>query len=536
MLVFIPVYFSALYYIPFQLNTDEPTIMHFVKESTHDPAYNPFGITNYFRYPALIFTVFGGLADSLGGIDLYHSRVVHASFALVIIVFSYFLLRLAALSIDASRSAMAYLLPFSGAIIVGFNHALMAVSRMAMRDNSALCVEVVAFTFLGFGLMRKNWFLLFIGALAAGFSFYVYLPARIIIPLWMMFLVGLGIFLEKKYHWLDICSAIAITILGAFLVVSPLVLSLLATQETELTDVSNKFLFSQQAQLEQQAWVGAASIADGLRINTMQGLTMFNNNLHDHNYVYPNYGHGFVDPLTGILIWIGLIAVLMRWARRGEQMEFHLFLAGSFIVLWLVLSFFFNKNPHYNRLLSTLPFVAFLAVEALYALGSIANSIIKKFTRFSLPLSSALVIVGTISIVVWNLSIFSDFVTKGLRDGDALGATARYTEARAKMPGYAFYLAADSQNPYYTWGVESQWQGWLKTFVRDDQHSGLISPDTLPYEQLQAPFTLFMNKNIWDKHEYVLRARYPGGIFISMVPNGTRVAYEVSGGMLVLQE
>jgi|GEM_PF-1171637 len=535
-LMFIPVYFSTLYYIPFQLNTDEPTIMHFSKEAVYGSSFDPFGITNYFRYPALIFVIFGGIADWLGGISLYTFRVVHASSAILIIVFSYLLLRLAALAADRKHIVAAYLLPFAGAAIVGFNHALMAVSRMAMRDNSALLIEVIAFTLLGFGILRKNWFLLFMGALAVGLSFYVYLPARIIIVLWALFLGGLGTFFDTKYHWLDICAAGAITILGVFLVVSPLLLATLAAEETEFTDISNKFLFSKQAQQEQQAWVGAASIADGLRINTMQGLTMFNNNLHDHNYVYPNYGHGFVDPLTGILIWIGLASVLMRWARKSEQMEFHLFFVGCFVVLWLVLSFFFNKNPHYNRLLSTLPFVAFLASEALYMLGNLAASIIKKFIKLSLPLAALCVVAGTLGIVVWNLSIFSDFVTKGLRDGDALGATARYTEEKREMPGYSFYLAADAQNPYYTWGIEGQWRGWLGTFVGKDQHSTVVHPDMLSYEELQIPFTLFMNKSVWDQQEYALRARYPGGTFISMVPNGTRVAYEVLGGMRLLEQ
>ena len=43
----------------------------------------------------------------------------------------------------------------------------------------------------------------------------------------------------------------------------------------------------------------------------------------DHAWIYLDYGHGIVDPLTGRLLWIGALVVLVRRraqarARRGR--------------------------------------------------------------------------------------------------------------------------------------------------------------------------------------------------------------------------
>ena len=41
-------------------------------------------------------------------------------------------------------------------------------------------------------------------------------------------------------------------------------------------------------------------------INAKNGLGAFNNTVVDHGWIYQNNGHGFVDPLTGILLWLGV--------------------------------------------------------------------------------------------------------------------------------------------------------------------------------------------------------------------------------------
>ena len=48
---------------------------------------------------------------------------------------------------------------------------------------------------------------------------------------------------------------------------------------------------------------------DGWVTNIKYGLGTFNNKVVDHSWIYPNYGHGFLDPLMGIVLW----------ARRGDR-------------------------------------------------------------------------------------------------------------------------------------------------------------------------------------------------------------------------
>ena len=119
-------------------------------------SFEPFGLSKYFGIPSLIFWVLGNMAMAIGGeITLFSMRLAHAFFGLAIIGLSYFLLRLA----FPFRAALI------GTAIIGLSHPLIAISRMAMRDNSALLAAVGAFTILLVGLKRNSVFLAFIGGL-----------------------------------------------------------------------------------------------------------------------------------------------------------------------------------------------------------------------------------------------------------------------------------------------------------------------------------------------------------------------------------
>ena len=63
-------------------------------------------------------------------------------------------------------------------------------------------------------------------------------------------------------------------------------------------------------------WVHAPTIAEGYKTNVRWGLGTFNNKIADESFIYSNRGHGFVDPLTGILLWIGVALLGIRAIRR----------------------------------------------------------------------------------------------------------------------------------------------------------------------------------------------------------------------------
>ena len=211
---FAPIYLASAYTVPFQVNTDEVTIMLFMDRLSTDTV-DPLGLSDYFGFPALPFFLFGRLAKMLGGVTLAHVRMIHALSGLAIIACSYVFLR----QLLPRAAALA------AAALVGGNHALIAISRMAMRDNGGLLVEVVALALLFAGLKRQSPFLLFVGGAVSGLSFYMYYPARATLIIWIVFLATLAGTLRNQFSLKKILGMVFISIIGAAAVGGPIMLA-----------------------------------------------------------------------------------------------------------------------------------------------------------------------------------------------------------------------------------------------------------------------------------------------------------------------
>ena len=130
---------------------------------------------------------------------------------------------------------------------------------------------------------------------------------------------------------------------------------------------------------------------------------------------------------------------------------------GGFLVSWLSFAFVVNKAPNYTRLLVTLPFVAFLVTEAVGWLAGRWRSI---------PKAPAVRSSGALgAIVIWNLAIAWDYIQDGRREGDPIGSTGRYVEARKDDPGKMFYMATSASQPYYVWGDDAASMTRLRYFA-----------------------------------------------------------------------
>ena len=242
---------------------------------------------------------------------------------------------------------------------------------------------------------------------------------------------------------------------------------------------------------------------------------MFNAKISDQAYIYPNRGHGFLDPVTGVLIWIGAALILIKKNKKVED----IFILSGFMILWFVFTFILGQAPNYTRLFLIIPFIALLSNYAL------------KRTLQIMPKESAANIfycTFVIIIILWNASIFKDFAEVGLSEGNDVGGTGRYVEERKNITNYSFYLLANKSYPYYSWGSESEWLSWIKFFTGEEQYTEVINPQKFNPALLKKPFTVFMSNRAFKRYGDFFDQHYNDYKLHNIKPDGSLVAVEVS--------
>ncbi|MCH7641238.1 hypothetical protein IID22_03515 [Patescibacteria group bacterium] len=520
--VFVPLYLLFIYVVPFQINTDEIATMIFAKRITTQAYPDIFTLSEYFQFPVFIFIIFGWLGKLMGGINLVNMRLVHAVFGLATIVFSYFLF----------RPFLSPKLATSVAVLVGSNHALLAISRMAIRNNTILLIETASLFLLFIGFKRRQLFFSFLGGAVAGLSFYGYGPGRMTFILWLLFLLLVALFFRQTIKLKKLARLAVVSLLGFVLVVAPIGVAT-AKQinggEALIYQRGQLLIFPEGRRLQQQ-WVLASSISEGVKTNIIQGLTVFNNRAHDQGYMYFNRGHGFVDPLTGVLIWVGLLAIFSKIVIKSERREADFLVLGSFLLLWLIFSFVVNKAPNYGRLLIILPFGAYFAVWGIKIISDFLGKQLGKTGLASVSAITKAVFGLTIVIIAfWNLAIYGDFIRQGVTEGNDVGGTARYIETRKTIPDYSYYLAADKEYPYFYTNPGSpwEWKDWISFFVGETQLAKVVSPESFLEAIDSPPFTIFMSQSLWQVSEAALIDLYPNLTIHSITPNSSLVALEV---------
>jgi hypothetical protein len=503
-----PLYLIALYRWPVQVSSDEIAVMG-VAQRFADDTGDPFGYSYYLTRPAGLFVVWGKLGELIGGIDLFHMRLLHASVGLLTISACYVLFRL--------------MLPrgwaFLGAFLVGVNHAMFMISRLAMRENTAVFMLVVALILLVWGLRHGQELSIFLGGFVAGLGFYVYYPARVAFPIWMVFLLGLGLLYRKRFAARKLLTVAALTTAGFVLAATPIIYSESTIPSSMSSGQGDSLFVYGDARAIQQYWVGAPTQFDGWLRNVRYGLGTFNNKVVDHSWIYPNWGHGFLDPLMGIVLWVGVAIVALALIRRRREDEGALLMLGGFLVLWLSFAFLVNKAPNYTRLLVTLPFVAYLVVEALRWATNRWRSV---------PFAPQL-IVGTfvVAVVALNVSAAWDYVQLGRRVGDPIGSTGRYAQAHRNVPGQKYFIATSEGSPYYVWGGVSTSLDRISAFSKPPVEPHALDPSDLAQVTVVPPFLLFMRRGVWEPVAAQLADRYPRGRIRNVTPDGMYVVLEV---------
>ena len=521
LILFIPVYFYNIYNLPFQMSTDEIIIMTVSERLASQPQPDIFIPSDYFGLPSLVFIFFGTLGKLLGGVNLLNMRMVHAFFGLLSVPSSYILFR------TIARRKIS----IGCAVILGINHSLVVMSRMAMRENLALLGGILILTFLIYGLKKKSLFTIFVSGCFAGLNWYGYYAGRSTIIIIFLLLGCLGIFYKDKYKIKTLIKYAFVVFLGFILVFLPL-LTAIAKQANDTTvkeDIKYQrqttLLFPQGRELQRQN-SGVDTTSEAVKINIINGLTTYNNFILDHGMIYINKGNGFLDPLTGVFLWIGFLVIFFK--RKEDEKSFLILIV--FLFYLFLFSFIVNQSPKYSRLLISLPFVCYLSAVGLNKSSEFFERIKEKLKpNFRFKITNIIFIFFLLIIVSWNLSIINNFNTETINQGDILGGTARYIEARKNIEEYTFYLAADNKNYYYYyWGDSNTWKhGWMGFFKGDSQNVVILSPEEMVRVLGSPPFTIFMSGKLWEREKDTIAKKYSNFTIHKIKTDGSRLAIEV---------
>ena len=190
-----------------------------------------------------------------------------------------------------------------------------------------------------------------------------------------------------------------------------------------------------------------------------------------------------------------------------------------------------NKAPNYTRLLVTLPFVALLATVAIRFLAGLGATLAERL-RVPRPgaVAGALAAAVLLLVGVANLSIARDFIEVGRERGDFIGSTGRYIASHRDDPRKTFYIATDDTEPYryYDWGYPQIWTERLRIFAGDATRVGeVIAPGALTAFAGAPPFAMFMRRELWAQVGDELSTRFQGARVSGVVPDGSRVVFEV---------
>ncbi len=138
------------------------------------------------------------------------------------------------------------------------------ISRLAMRENTAVLAEVVALALLLWGLRNDHELATFLGGVVAGVGFYVYFPARITFPLWLLYLVGVAFLLRSRFPRRRLVELGAIATAGLVLMAAPLTIA-----ESRIP-VGDKQPNQETLLIFDQARRGSARL--GVRVEPVEGV------------------------------------------------------------------------------------------------------------------------------------------------------------------------------------------------------------------------------------------------------------------------
>lgn len=516
LLLLSPIYLWQPLELPRHVYTDELSFVHHARTLLSRGDYDFFALSpHYFGWPNGCFICTAMFQRLLGGVSLEHARCVHALAGLAAVGLFFVLL----------RQTMARRWALAGALLLAFVHSFVMLSRLGLRDNFPVVLELCVLLLMHAGIRSRSsaWFAA--AGAVAGLGFYNYYTGRAIIVMGVAGLACLGRAAHPTRTRTDCMRWMLAVLFGFLLSAAPAWVAHRENGAIALAYLRGQSVLFDVGRREIQRYDNQSDEVVGVAVNALRGITALNNNMDDISEVYINRGYGIIDPLTGALVWVGVLLTLRRWRRGGMGM---LMLAGLGTTL-LLIGMLANKNPAYCRLLVVLPFACWFAVHGLRLLSMQLGRFrfIPSSRRFQF--GTALAVVA--GIALWNgLAVRAHYLrVHGL--GDAPGDTLRYVHARPDMKTFA--VVSDARRPYFSFGGDF-WATWVEQMTQAGQEVRLLVPSgrgeegtgqvELPAER---PCVLLMSAAQWRYCSRAIYEREPGLRLVRVTPQGMQVAVEL---------
>lgn len=510
LLIFAPLYLTFIYTIPYQISTDEILLTSIARSKVTAP--NLFAISPYGNFPAFTFVIFRSLIEFFGGVNLLNMRIVHSLFGITIVAFSYFFF---------SRLTNSRFFGLCGAILLATQHVFLIISRMALRDIPTILIEMIVAFFAVAALKKLSSFNAFLLGCAAALSFYNYFPPGSGIVLLVFYYCLYIKLVRSRISFQKFWQIASANILAIIMVSLPLFVSIIKIPPNSPNYYQKQLLIFPEGRQVQQIWVNAPTIEAAVKKNIANGLTIFNSGKRDTGAIYINPGHSFVDPITGILIWAGLLLIIIRKQKTDAQQ----LIIGAFIGILLMLSFVVNKAPHYDRSLVILPFVILLTLEVLIFISYTALKFLGIHASRLKIISPIIVLALVFTISALNLKISGEYIQKGLTLGDDFGGPARYVESKSALTNYHFILVTSGQYPFFPWDPD-----WISPLISKSQSVKVIGPEELNRTISQFkdnPFSILISLTAWQKIRPELNSEAQWKI-LNLKPDASKLAIEVN--------
>ncbi|CAN5488685.1 hypothetical protein BH10CYA1_BH10CYA1_23930 [soil metagenome] len=500
----LPIFSNGVMAYPNKCNGDESVHVICVRWAIENtvPLFSTF---EYYQHPNLEFYLYGWLINLFSSsINIQTFRIVSATLACVEVACVYLLFR----SFKSTR-----LFALCGIAIFSMNHSYFALQRMAFVNNSALLFMIPAWFLLIEGFRRNSIKLSVAGGIIGGFSFYMFFPSRIFLPIWLLSVSAYSLF-----NWPLVKSRrniIAISAIAYVLTCLPLLCHY--AEDPGATTASIAYLrlcsnlSNEGLDLEKQ-WEHQPDRQAAFITNVKQGLTVFNNNISDRGCLYENLTHGFADPVTGIAIWLGLLLHIRRFKNDfGSAVA-----VTTFLSIYLINAVCINKAPNYTRLLIIWPFAAFFATTALFAAASGATKItkllLKNFSSVSTAVASRCSTVAGFLVasflMVCSFSInrlYSEDFQKAAKF-DSFHLTAQYMLAHPDADVIA--VCYDPKSRYFWYGDKERFRQNIEGYRSAKQRCMSITPEQVSRLPENKNIILLCTETDWKVMKTAFNERY----------------------------